>query len=69
MDRRSALLGMKDVLEHLDDCHEQCQYADLRNEVYLIECMKRDLDHFRRLCESFEDGPPAKFSRDPQVVA
>ena len=69
MDRHSTLLGMKDVLEHLGDCYEQWQYTDPQNEAYLIESMKRDWNYFRRLCESLEKVPAARFSREPQVVA
>ncbi len=69
MDRHRTFMGMKDVLDHMGDCHEQWQYADRRSEIYLIESMKRDLNQIRRLCESLADEAAATYSRDPQVAA
>ena len=69
MDRHITLLGIKDVLEHLGDCYDQWQFADDRSEVLLIETMKRDLDHFRRLCDSLEAESEMALLQEPQVVA
>lgn len=52
MDRHAKFMWMKDLLEHLGTCHEQWQSADPSSERYLVESMKRDLDEFRRLCDS-----------------
>lgn len=52
MDRHAKFLWMKDVLEHLSDCHHAWQTAGLEDERFLVESMKRDLDEVRRLCES-----------------
>lgn len=51
MDRHARLLWMKEVIEHLNDCHLQWQSADSADEFFLAEAMKRDLDELRRLCE------------------
>jgi hypothetical protein len=59
MDRHAKFLWMKDLLEHLGRCHEQWQLSDAPNEHYLAESMRRDLDEFRRLCESLRcEGRP-----------
>lgn len=52
MERQTKLHWMRDILEHLRACHEQWQVADSHTERYLAESMKRDLDEFRRLCDS-----------------
>lgn len=65
MDRHSKFLSMKDVLEHLSDCHHAWQTGGAEDDRFLVESMKRDLDEVRRLCESLAGdrkapaGPPA----------
>lgn len=51
MNRHARLLSMKEVIEHLNDCHQQWQNAEGTDEFFLAEAMKRDLDELRRLCE------------------
>ena len=65
MDRHSKLLWMKEVLEHLDDCHRQWQFAeDAAAGRYLAEAVERDLDELRRLCESLKkESPPHALRR------
>jgi hypothetical protein len=62
MNRRAKFLWMKEILEHLDECHRQWQYADDQTERYLAEAMKRDLEEVRRLCDSLH-SQPARASR------
>ena len=57
MDRRTKFLWMKDILDHLGHCYEQWQVADEMNEQFLAESVKRDLNEFRRLCESLSGDP------------
>jgi hypothetical protein len=52
MDRQTKLNWMRDILEHLRTCYEQWVAVDAGSGHYLAESMKRDLDEFRRLCES-----------------
>ena len=52
MDRQAKFLWMKDLLEHIGQCHDQWQAADSRSERYLADSIRRDLDEFRRLCDS-----------------
>jgi hypothetical protein len=52
MDRHKQLHWMRDILDHLRHCYEQWVVADVTSERYLAESMKRDLDEFRRLCDS-----------------
>jgi hypothetical protein len=68
MNRRAKFLWMKEILEHLDECHRQWQHADDRAEHYLAEAMKRDLEEVRRLCDSLR-GEPARVSRFHAVAA
>ena len=60
MDRKTKFLWMKDILDHLGDCFEQWQGADDRTERYLADSMQRDLDEFRRLCESLRNPRPTE---------
>ena len=52
MDRHAKLVWMKEVLEHLHDCHREWEVAEGKAERFLAESMKRDLDEVRRICES-----------------
>lgn len=52
MTRQAKFLWMKDILEHLGHCYDQWQEADPSTEHYLAESIRRDLDEFRRLCDS-----------------
>jgi hypothetical protein len=52
MTRQSKFLWMKDLLEHMQSCHEQWETADERRERMLAETMRRDLEEIRRLCDS-----------------
>ena len=55
MTRQSKFLWMRDLLEHMQSCHEQWETADERRERLLAETMRRDLEEIRRLCESLQD--------------
>ena len=52
MNHQGTLGWMRDLMEHLVDCHDQCQHVDPGASRYLIEAMRRDLEELRRLCES-----------------
>lgn len=77
MTRRSKFLWMKDLLEHMHCCHEQWQSADERRERLLADSMRRDLEEFRRLCDSLQDdherhdpqSPPTPLARLRQWAA
>lgn len=56
MERRVKLQLMRDVLEHLGDCFDQWQSTDSSSEHYLAAAIDRDLNEFRRLCESLRQG-------------
>ena len=51
MDRHATFLWMKDILDHMAQCHEEWQLADSSSERYLAESIRRDLDEFRSLCD------------------
>jgi hypothetical protein len=52
MDRKHRFLCMRDILEHLGDCFDEWEQANSRDERFLAETIERDLDQFRRLCNS-----------------
>jgi hypothetical protein len=52
MDRHAKFIWMKEVLEHLHDCHREWEVAEGKAERFLAETIKRDLDEVRRICES-----------------
>ena len=54
MTRDAKFLFMKDLLEHMERCHEQWQSADQRMEGFLADSLRRDLDEFRRICDSLQ---------------
>ncbi|HEY5312159.1 MAG TPA: hypothetical protein VIK18_06550 [Pirellulales bacterium] len=62
MDRQARFLWMKDLLEHLSDCHDQWQAADPASQRYLADAVRRDLDELRRLCESLDCQRPQRCS-------
>jgi hypothetical protein len=58
MTRQNKLHWMKDLLEHMDRCHEQWETADERMESFLAESLRRDIDEFRRICDSLRSSTP-----------
>ena len=57
-ERRQTLLWMKDLIEHMNRCHEQLQWAaGGPSETYLAESMLVDLNQCQRLCESLRARP------------
>ena len=56
--KRETLIWMKDLIEHLSQCHEQLQWtADGATETFLTAAMMVDLNECRRLCEQLQTGP------------
>ena len=53
-DRQNTLLWMKDLIEHMNRCHEQLQWADRSSETFLTQSMLVDLSECRRLCEQLQ---------------
>ena len=50
--RRHTLLWMKDLIEHLSQCHDQLQWAnDGDTQSFLTEAMLGDLNECQKLCE------------------
>jgi hypothetical protein len=52
MDRRSKLLFMKDILDHMQTCFDEWQAADGSASSFLADSIDRDLNEFRRMCHS-----------------
>lgn len=64
--RRQTLLWMKDLIEHLSQCHEQLQWTgEGPADSFLTEAMLVDLTECRRLCEQLQ---PAKARRAAMAV-
>jgi hypothetical protein len=56
--RRHTLLWMKDLLDHMNQCHEQLQWAaDGPTEAYLAETLMVDLSECQKLCEQLKPSP------------
>jgi hypothetical protein len=59
--RRHTLLWMKDLLDHMNQCHEQLQWAaDGATEAYLAETLLVNLTECQKLCEQLKTAPPKK---------
>lgn len=58
MTRQDKFFWMKDLLEHMERCHEQWETADERMESFLAESLRRDIDEFRRICDSLRTHTP-----------
>jgi len=57
-DRQTTLLWMKDLIEHMTQCHEQLQWATGGpGESFLTEALLVDLTECRRLCEHLRSRP------------
>lgn len=56
-DRRDTMLWMKDLIEHMNRCHEQLQWAhDGRTQSFLADSLMTDVTEFQRLCEELRSG-------------
>jgi hypothetical protein len=56
--RRHTLLWMKDLIEHMGQCHDQLQWtSDRDTETFLAEALLGDLDQCQKLCEQLRTGP------------
>jgi len=56
--RNNTLLWMKDLIDHMNRCHEQLQWAaDDSTESFLTDAMMGDLTECRRLCEDLQRKP------------
>ncbi len=56
--RHKTLLWMKDLLDHMHQCHEQLQWAaDGQTEAFLAESLMVDLSECKRLCEQLKTKP------------
>ncbi len=50
--RRHTLLWMKDLIEHMAQCHNQLEWTnDGSTQMYLAESLLGDLTECQKLCE------------------
>jgi hypothetical protein len=55
--RRHTLLWMKDLLDHLSQCHDQLEWAsDDDTQSFLTEAMLGDLSQCQKLCEQLREA-------------
>jgi len=56
--RRNTLLWMKDLIEHMNQCHQQLEWAaDDSSKSFLAESLMVDLVECKRLCEELREFP------------
>ena len=61
--RRHTLLWMKDLLEHMAQCHDQLQWAeDDPTQEFLAEALMGDLLECQKLCEELRGGSGSRRS-------
>jgi hypothetical protein len=66
--RRTTLLWMKDLIEHMSRCHEQLQWAaDGPSESFLTDAMLGDVSEFQRLCQELRTPPAPSRSLAPSA--
>lgn len=57
--RHKTLLWMKDLLDHMHQCHEQLQWAgDNQTEAFLTSSLLVDLTECQKLCEQLKTRSP-----------
>ncbi len=55
--RRTTLLWMKDLLEHMNRCHDQLEWAsEGPTSTFLTESLLVDLTECRKLCEELVES-------------
>ena len=66
--RRTTLLWMKDLIEHMSRCHEQLQWAaDGPSESFLTDAMLGDVSEFQRVCQELRTPPAPSRSLAPSA--
>jgi hypothetical protein len=56
--RRNTLLWMKDLIEHMSQCHDQLQWtSDGSTQLFLAEALLGDLYECQKLCEQLRTSP------------
>ena len=59
--RHHTLLWMKDLIDHMNSCHEQLLWAaDGPAESFLADALMADVSEFRRLCEQLRPAAGRK---------
>ncbi|MGE3818537.1 MAG: hypothetical protein AB7I30_03825 [Isosphaeraceae bacterium] len=55
--RQNTLLWMKDLLEQMNRCHEQLEWAaDGQTETFLTDKLIGDLKECQKLCQNLRGG-------------
>lgn len=69
MSRNAKFMWMRDLLDHMGRCQEQWQSADACLETFLADSLRRDLDEFRRICDSLRNESPEDLRRQALAAA
>jgi hypothetical protein len=62
-DRERKLLRMRDLLEHMADCHDQWAWSNEADPGVLADLMLRDLEQIKRICVSLSTSSSDPVSR------
>ncbi len=55
--RRHTLLWMKDLIEHMSQCHNQLEWAsDTDTQSFLADSLIGDLNECQKLCEQLRSA-------------
>ena len=66
--RNNTLLWMKDLIEHMSQCHDQLQWAsDGSTQMFLADALLGDLNECQKLCEQLRTSPRDS-KRSPGLV-
>ena len=58
---RNTMIWMKDLIDHMADCHDQLQWAsDGAARAFLAESLLVDLNQCRQLCEQLRQSQNPK---------
>ena len=56
--RSNTLLWMKDLIEHMSQCHDQLEWAsDGSTRMFLANAILGDLNECQKLCEQLRTSP------------
>lgn len=56
--RPATLRWMKELIDHMNQCHEQLQWAgDGQADAFLADSLMVDLSECRKLCEQLKGKP------------
>lgn len=55
--KNDSMLLIKDVIDHLSQCCDNCQSCDEATTQHLLATMRRDVHEIQRLCNRLDTAP------------